>query len=166
MVEAATTPATSIRRIAAHRGMLVAVGFITVLILTSVAAPVISPYSPTEQLDIVQQKALSPSWAHPFGTDVAARDLLSRVIYGGRTSLSVALLAVLLSATVGITFGMIAGYVGGVVDTVMMRALDGAMAIPRVLVLIVALSFWSNGGETALILGIGLTGWFGMSRLI
>jgi peptide/nickel transport system permease protein len=155
-----------LRAMLANRGMLLAITFIVMLILVALAAPIISPYSPTEQLDIVRQKGLPPSWAHPFGTDVAARDLLSRVIYGGRTSLSVALLAVMLSTTVGVAFGMIAGYLGGIVDTVMMRALDGVMAIPRVLVLIVALSFWSNGGETALILGIGLTGWFGMSRLI
>jgi peptide/nickel transport system permease protein len=146
--------------------MFAAVVFIVVLVLVAIAAPLITPYSPTEQLDIVRQKGLPPSWAHPFGTDVASRDLLSRVIYGGRTSLSVALLAVVLSTTVGIAFGMIAGYLGGIVDTVMMRTLDGLLAIPRVLLLIVALSFWSNGGATALILGIGLTGWFGMSRLV
>jgi peptide/nickel transport system permease protein len=162
----ATPRTTGWRSVISHRGMLLAVGFIGVLIVVALAAPVISPYSPTEQLDIIHQKALPPSWSHPFGTDVAARDLLSRVIYGARTSLSVALLAVALSTTVGIAFGMAAGYLGGLVDTIMMRALDGLLAIPRVLVLIVALSFWSNGGETALILGIGLTGWFGMSRLV
>jgi peptide/nickel transport system permease protein len=156
----------SLRNILARRGMVLALAFIGLLAVVALAAPIVSPYSPTEQLDIVRQKALPPSWAHPFGTDVAARDLLSRVIYGGRTSLSVALLAVMVSTTVGLAFGMIAGYLGGVTDAVMMRTLDGIMAIPRVLVLVVALSFWSSGGETALILGIGLTGWFGMSRLV
>src|SRR4051812_4117572 len=156
----------SLRNVLAHRGMTAAIIFIGLLVAVSLAAPLVSPYSPTEQLDIVRQKGLPPSWAHPFGTDVAARDLLSRVIYGGRTSLSVALLAGLVSATVGLAVGMIAGFLGGVTDALMMRTLDGIMAIPRVLVLIVALSFWSNGGETALILGIGLTGWFGMSRLV
>jgi ABC-type dipeptide/oligopeptide/nickel transport systems, permease components len=159
-------PGAGWRGIVSHRGLLLAVGFIGAMVLVALAAPIISPYSPTEQLDIIRQKALPPSWSHPFGTDVAARDLLSRVIYGARTSLSVALLAVALSTTVGIAFGMIAGYLGGAVDTLMMRTLDGLLAIPRVLVLIVALSFWSDGGETALILGIGLTGWFGMSRLV
>src|SRR5207302_5572513 len=66
----------------------------------------------------------------------------------------------------GVAFGMIAGYIGGVTDTIMMRTLDGLLSIPRVLLLIVLLSFWANGSESALILGIGVTGWFGMSRLV
>jgi len=152
--------------IVSRRGALIAATFIALLALIAMAAPIISPYSPTAQLDIVLQKAQPPSWAHLFGTDIASRDLLSRVIYGGRTSLSVALLAVVLSTTVGIAYGMVAGYAGGVTDMVMMRLLDGLLAIPRVLLLIVALSFWSGGGEPALIIGIGLTGWFGMSRLV
>ena len=145
---------------------MISAAFILVLIVVALAAPMVSPYSPTDQIDIVRQKTMPPSWAHPFGTDISSRDLLSRVIYGSRTSLSVALLAVLLSTTVGVGVGLIAGYAGGLTDTVLMRMLDGLIAIPRVLLLIVALSFWSNGGATALILGIGLTGWFGMSRLV
>jgi peptide/nickel transport system permease protein len=145
---------------------LIAALFVAVLALTAVFAPLVSPYSPTEQIDIVHQKAIPPSLAHPFGTDIASRDVLSRVIYGGRTSLTVALLAVVLLTTVGVTIGLIAGYFGGIVDTLLMRALDGLIAIPRVLLLVVGLSFIANGSETALILGIGLTGWFGMSRLV
>lgn len=164
---AVPTPRFSLaRRLRSHRAAALASLFIVMLVVTAIAAPLLSPYSPTEQLDIVQQKTQPPSWSHPFGTDIASRDLLSRVIYGTRTSLTVALLAVLLSTTVGLGIGMIAGYVGGATDAILMRALDGLLAIPRVLLLIVALSFWSNGGETALILGIGLTGWFGMSRLV
>jgi peptide/nickel transport system permease protein len=154
------------RAIASHRGTLVAAVFIVLLTIVALSAPIISPYSPTQQLDIVNLKAHAPSLAHPFGTDLASRDILSRVIYGSRTSLAVALLAVVLSTTVGIAFGLIAGYVGGVTDAVMMRILDGLLAIPRVLLLIVLLSLWANGSESALILGIGLTGWFGMSRLV
>ena len=145
---------------------LIAALFVAALALTAVFAPLVSPYSPTEQIDIVHQKAIPPSLAHPFGTDIASRDVLSRVIYGGRTSLTVALLAVVLLTTVGVTIGLIAGYFGGIVDTLLMRALDGLIAIPRVLLLVVGLSFIANGSETALILGIGLTGWFGMSRLV
>src|SRR5207253_6416651 len=90
---------------------------------------------------------------------------LSRVIYGARTSLSVALLAVLLSTTLGVAYGMAAGYLGGRTDTILMRALDGLLAIPRVLLLIVLLSYWQKG-STAVILGIGFTGWFTIARLI
>lgn len=155
-----------IRGLLTRRGTLIALTFVALLALVAVAAPLISPYSPTQQLDLVKMKAQPPSFAHPFGTDIAARDLLSRVIYGGRTSLSVAMLAVLLTTTLGVAYGMVAGYVGGVTDILMMRALDALMAIPRVLLLIVALSFWANGSEAAMIIGIGLTGWFGMSRLV
>jgi peptide/nickel transport system permease protein len=154
------------RAIASHRVSLVAAVFIVALTIVALSAPIISPYSPTATLDLVNLKAHAPSLAHPFGTDLASRDLLSRVIYGSRTSLAVALLAVVLSSTIGIAFGLTAGYVGGVTDTVMMRLLDGFLAIPRVLLLIVLLSLWADGSESALILGIGLTGWFGMSRLV
>jgi peptide/nickel transport system permease protein len=154
------------RKLFRQRGPSIAVVFIMVLALIALAAPIISPYSPTAQLDIVNLKGQAPSWAHPFGTDVTSRDLLSRVIYGARTSLAVALLAVVLSTTVGVGFGLIAGYAGGVVDSIMMRTLDALLTIPRVLILIVALSFWPEGGAATMILGIGLTGWFGMSRLV
>ena len=154
------------RAIASHRGVFVATVFIALLTIVALSAPIISPYSPTATLDLVNLKAHAPSLAHPFGTDLASRDLLSRVIYGSRTSLAVALLAVVLSSTIGIAFGLTAGYVGGITDAAMMRVLDGLLAIPRVLLLIVLLSVWADGSESALILGIGLTGWFGMSRLV
>jgi peptide/nickel transport system permease protein len=152
--------------IASRRAATVAAAFIVLLMIVALAAPLISPYSPTAQLDIIKLRAHAPTIAHPFGTDLASRDLLSRVIFGTRTSLAVALLAVVLSTTVGIAYGMTAGYVGGTTDAVMMRILDGLLTIPRVLMLIVLLGLWANGSEAALILGIGFTGWFGMSRLI
>jgi peptide/nickel transport system permease protein len=145
--------------------MLVAAAFILLITFAAVAAPLVSPYSPVEQPDIVGLRTQPPSIAHPFGTDLASRDVLSRVIWGARTSLSVALLAVLLSTTVGLAYGMTAGYVGGAVDTVLMRALDGLLAIPRVLLLIVLLSIW-KGQTMAMIVGIGLTGWFTIARLV
>src|SRR4051794_40177003 len=110
---------------------IVAATFIVLLSLIAIAAPIVSPYSPTEHLDIVKLRAQAPTWAHPFGTDLSSRDLLARVIYGARTSLSVALLAVLVSTTLGVGYGMMAGYAGGSVDTILMRALDGMIAIPR-----------------------------------
>ena len=144
---------------------IVAAIFVVLIAIVAIAAPIVSPYSPTEQLDIVALRAQPPSMAHLFGTDLASRDVLSRVIYGARTSLSVALLAVLLSTTLGVAYGMIAGYIGGRTDAILMRLLDGLLAIPRVLLLIVLLSYWQKG-SMAIILGIGLTGWFQIARLI
>lgn len=148
-----------------RKGTLAAGAFVVILVVIALAAPLVSPYSPSEQLDIVNLRAHAPTLAHPFGTDLASRDVLTRVLYGARVSLSVALIAVILSTTLGVVYGMTAGYVGGRVDSVMMRALDGVIAIPRVLLLIVLLSYWQQGA-TALVLGIGLTGWFTIARLV
>src|ERR1044071_5775006 len=90
-------------RLLGGRTPVVGAAFIVLLVAAALFAPVISPYSPTQQIDIVRLRAQPPSLAHPFGTDVASRDVLSRVIYGGRTSLTVALLAVVLLTTVGVT---------------------------------------------------------------
>ena len=129
-------------------------------------APLLAPYAPSAQLDIVGLKSRAPSLAHPFGTDRYSRDVLSRVIYGARISLSVATLAVLLSATLGTAYGVVAGYVGGRLDGAMMRLLDAFLAIPRVLLLVAVLSLWSPVPLPWLILVIGLTGWFEVSRLV
>ena len=129
-------------------------------------APLLAPYSPNTQLDIIGLKNRPPSLAHPFGTDQYSRDLLSRMLFGARISLSVALLAVLLSATVGTAYGLAAGYFGGRIDAIMMRLLDACLAIPRVLLLVAVLALWSPVPLGALIGIIGLTGWFEVSRLV
>jgi peptide/nickel transport system permease protein len=82
-------------------GFWSSLALIGVLCSVALLAPLLAPYSPNEQLDIIALKSRAPSLAHPFGTDQYSRDLLSRVLFGARISLSVAMLAVLLSATVG-----------------------------------------------------------------
>jgi peptide/nickel transport system permease protein len=139
---------------------------ILLLCLIALFAPQLAPYPPNAQLDIVALKSQPPSAAHPLGTDQYSRDLLSRMLFGARISLSVAMLAVLLSATVGTAYGLISGYLGGRVDAIMMRLLDACLAIPRVLLLIAVLALWSPVPLWALILVIGLTGWFEVSRLV
>src|SRR5690242_19860476 len=134
--------------------------------LVALLAPLIAPYSPSAQLDIIGLKSQPPSAAHPLGTDQYSRDLLSRMLFGARISLSVAMLAVLLAATVGTAYGLVAGYLGGRADAIMMRLLDACLAIPRVLLLVAVLSLWSPVPLTMLILVIGLTGWFEVSRLV
>jgi peptide/nickel transport system permease protein len=139
-----------------------------ILLLCAVAllAPVLAPYGPNEQLDIVGLRSKPPSLAHPLGTDQYSRDLLSRMLFGARISLSVAMLAVLLSATIGTAYGVVAGYVGGHLDSVMMRLLDAFLAIPRVLLLVALLALWSPVPLYALVAIIGFTGWFEVSRLV
>src|SRR5689334_10484777 len=139
---------------------------ILLLCLIALFAPQLAPYPPNAQLDIIGLKSQPPSAAHPLGTDQYSRDLLSRMLFGARISLSVAMLAVLLSATVGTAYGLIAGYLGGRIDAIMMRILDAFMAIPRVLLLVALLALWSPVPLYALIVIIGFTGWFEVSRLV
>jgi peptide/nickel transport system permease protein len=87
-------------------------------------------------------------------------------VTGARISLSVALLAVALSVTLGAAVGLIAGYWGGAIDAVLMRMVDGALAIPRLFILLLVLATWERVPVGALILFIGITGWFATSRLI
>lgn len=144
----------------------VALAVLAFLYTVAVLAPVIAPYSLSQQLDIVALKNQAPSLAHPFGTDRYSRDLLTRVLFGARVSLTVATLAVLMSALVGTLWGLTAAAVGGVVDTLLMRVLDAFLAIPRVLLLVAILALWNPVPLSVLIALLGLTGWFDVSRLV
>jgi peptide/nickel transport system permease protein len=139
---------------------------IALLVIAAIFGPLVSSYGCNEQLDIIHLKNAPPSWSHPFGTDQYSRDVLTRVLCGARISLAVATLAVLLSTTLGTAYGVLAGYIGGRVDNVMMRVLDGFLAIPRVLLLIAVLTLWNQVPVAGLILLLGATGWFGVSRLV
>lgn len=144
----------------------VALVVLTVVVLAALFAPVLAPYDPSAQLDIVRLKSLAPSLAHPFGTDPYSRDVLSRVLYGARVSLSIAFAAVALSVSFGVLVGVVAGYVGGVVDAVLMRLVDAALAIPRLLLIIAVVALWGSVGVTALTMLIAGVTWFAVSRLV
>jgi peptide/nickel transport system permease protein len=144
----------------------VALVVLVLLYLSALLAPIIAPYECSQQLDIVTLKNHAPRLANPFGTDRFSRDVLSRVLCGARVSLSVATLAVVMSAIVGTLYGLVAAVAGGVVDTVLMRLLDAMLSIPRVLLLIAILALWSPVPLPMLIVLLGLTGWFDVSRLV
>lgn len=110
--------------------------------------------------------AAPPSTAHPLGTDLLGRDVLSRLASGGRVSLAVGALAVLFASALGGTVGLVAGYKGGVVDTILMRIVDAALAIPRLFILLLLVLVWDRIPLPALIVVIGVTGWFGTARLV
>jgi len=132
--------------------------------LAALLAPLVLN-DPAAMPDVVAG-ATPPSLTHPFGTDQLNRDILSRVMHGGRISLAVAGLAVLLSLGLGSLVGLVAGYVGGRLDAVLMRAVDAALAIPRLFVILLLLVVWERIPLGALILVLGTTGWFATSRLV
>jgi peptide/nickel transport system permease protein len=158
--------ALGVRRILRRPSSRVAFFVLGVIVLVGLLAPLIAPYNPSAQPDIVLLKSLSPSLAHPFGTDPYSRDVLSRVIYGARLSLMIGVLATIVSLTVGVAYGAVAGYVGGILDAVMMRVLDAFLSIPRLLLLIGVLVAWPGFSIGALVVFLGLTGWFGLSRIV
>ena len=153
-------------RIIERRPSRLALGILTTIVFIGLMAPLIAPYDPAAQPDIVAVKELPPSFAHPFGTDPYSRDVFSRVVYGARLSLLIGVLATVVSLTFGVAYGAIAGYAGGFVDAVMMRILDAFLAIPRLLLLVAILAGWPRLSIGALILFLGLTGWFGLSRIV
>jgi len=111
----------------AMAGMILAI----ILILASILAPVLTPYAFDKQ--DMSARFAPISAAHPFGTDNLGRDLLTRILYGGRTSLLVALLAIIISTAVALLLGSAAGYFGGWVETTIMRVMDVLMSIPSIL---------------------------------
>ena len=156
----------AMRRLRRNRVAMGSLALLVVFVAAAAFAPFVAPYAPDAQPDIVRLTRLPPSWSHPFGTDTFSRDVLSRVIYGARISLGVATLAIVLAMSVGTAWGAIAGYAGGTTDAVMMRIIDALLAVPRILILLLVLGLWGRISLPMLVLVLGLTGWFGTSRLV
>ena len=123
----------------------------------------LAPYDPTASG--VAPAYRPPSLAHPFGTDWAGRDVFSRVLYGGRYSLSIGVVAVSLALVVGVPLGAVAGYAGGWVDETIMRLVDVLYAFPF-LVLAIALVAVFGQGFWKLVGALVAVGWIGYARLI
>jgi peptide/nickel transport system permease protein len=135
-------------------------------VLAALFAPLLTPYDPAAQLDIVRLRSLAPSFAHPLGTDPYSRDVLARVLFGARVSLAIAFAAVALSVSFGVLVGVVAGYLGGVVDVLLMRLVDAALAIPRLLLIIAVVALWGSVSVFTLTLLIAGVSWFAVSRLV
>lgn len=132
----------------------------------ALAAPLVAPYAPSAQLDIVALQNRPPSFAHPLGTDLYSRDVWSRLLFGARVSLAVGALGMGVAVTVGTAVGAVAGYWRGAVDAVLMRVVDVGLSVPRIFVLLVLAGLWERMPVGVLVLAIGLTSWFGTSRLV
>lgn len=122
------------RRLLKNPSAVIGLVVATLLVLMAIFAPLLIPYDIDEQ-DLFNTRA-APSIEHPFGTDELGRDVLSRVVYGSRFSLSIGVLSVLVGTTIGMLFGAIAGYFGGATDNIIMRFIDVLQSIPGILLAI------------------------------
>jgi len=126
-------------------------------------APWIASYEPGA-IDL-RRVAASPSLAHPLGTDELGRDVLTRVLYGGRVSLGVGVCSMAIAVSIGVCYGTVAGFYGGRLDALMMRAVDFLLSFPAIFVLLILASF-QRGSVLSVIVYIGLFGWMGIARLV
>ncbi|MCA2377943.1 ABC transporter permease [Agrobacterium sp. 22-211-1] len=135
---------------------------IVLFIALSLLAPFIAPYDPAAQN--LGNRLAFPDATHWFGTDELGRDILSRILYGGRVTLGMVIAVVVLVAPIGLAIGCIAGYFGGIVDTVLMRVTDVFLAFPRLILALAFVAALKPGVESA-ILAIALTAWPPYARL-
>jgi peptide/nickel transport system permease protein len=145
---------------------LAAAGILLLILFAVMAlfAPQLAPYNPAA-IDLLHRLA-PPSAAHWFGTDELGRDILSRIIYGARLSLTVAVSVVAVSLSLGILLGGVAGYYGGHIDTALnIFAMNAFMALPGILLAIAFVAFLGPG-LINLILALSIGGWVGYARLV
>ena len=133
------------------------------LVVLAVLAPVLAPWDPNRP--DLRNMLGEPSRAHPLGTDQLGRDVLSRMLYGARVSLTVGFVSVGIATAIGIVLGALAGYRGGVVDATIMRLVDLMLVFPRFFLLLAVLAFLRPSIWTIMAV-IGLTGWMGVTRLV
>ena len=164
------------------------VGLLALIVAACFLGPLL-PWLPHPNVQDLSRIAESPSWQHWFGTDQLGRDLLARVLYGGRISLLVGVVATGVSLVIGVTYGLVSGYAGGRLDALMMRLVDVLFALPFiVLVIIFSLSVeepaqqltqWVSGvtgwsvemvspmtGLIPLFIAIGALGWLTLARIV
>lgn len=151
------------RRFCRHRLNVIAFWFLIALIVLCVLGPFLSPYAQDAQN--LELKAVDASAQHWFGTDTLGRDMLTRILHGGRVSLAVGLLATLVAACIGVTYGLISGLAGGRVDAAMMRVVDILYAFPFInfvilLMVVFGRQFW------LIFVAIGAVEWLTMARVV
>jgi peptide/nickel transport system permease protein len=141
---------------------------LSLLVIMAVFAPLLAPYDPLQTS--LSARLEPPAFAggtpaHLLGTDKLGRDVLSRIIYGARVSLSVSLLVILVTATIGTVLGILGGYLGGVSDGFLMRFTDISLAFPGILIALL-LAVTMGPSFTTVVLAICLLGWAPYARLI
>jgi len=152
------------------RRAVIGLSIIGVLTLVAVLAPLLAPLDPNAQPDILRTRFLAPFSTGPdgtmywLGTDRFGRDILSRLMYGSRISLTVGVLSVAVSVVLGCAVGVAAALAGGWIERALMAATDTILAMPRLVVLLVLVALWEPS-LPLVVLVLGLTGWMGIARL-
>lgn len=158
------TPARrALRRFLRRPPAAAAAAFLVALGLAAVLAPRLSPYPP-ETIDLASMSA-PPSGAHWLGTDENGRDVLSRILHGGRVSLTVALLSMAIAVALGTLLGGVAGYRGGWTDRLVSQLVDGMLAIPLFFLWLLVLTSLGPSPLT-IVLVLGTTGWMPVARVV
>lgn len=139
--------------------------------LAALLAPFLAPFDPNDQLVLLPEAGSGlvrspPSPAHLLGTDQLGRDILSRVLFGARISLTIGFLSVAISATIGAVLGAVAGYVGGILDSAIMRFVDMVMAFPRLVLLMAVVALFEDPSILLIVLVLGLTQWPQTTRIV
>ena len=161
--ESKTYLADAWNRFKANKLALIGLCFLALMAICSILIPILSKYTYDGQ-DMANTFA-GPSMEHFLGTDRFGRDVLVRIMYGGRISLSVGFSAAIISLLVGVTYGAVAGYIGGKVDMVMMRIVDALYSVPDMLYLIM-ITVVMGSNFLSIILGICISSWMGMARQV
>ena len=138
---------------------------LAVLLLCSALAPVLSPHDPTDKNVIDSRIAPFQVSDYPLGTDILGRDMLSRLIYGARTTVYISLVALATGMIVGTVLGLIAGYLGGIMGATIMRVADAVMGFPTILVALVIVVLLGQGTEN-IIIAVAVTVWARFARMI
>jgi peptide/nickel transport system permease protein len=167
-LSAATTtePAQRQGRARSFVNPLLLLGIAVMVVLTAVLViyPMISPYSPTDP-NFLEPTFADPSWRHPLGTDNFGRDTLTRLAYGGRIDVVIALVATLVTLVVGGFLGLLTGYYGGWFDSILMRLVDFTLTMPY-LVLVIAIVAILGPGTWNIVYAIWLVGWVAYARIV
>ena len=151
------------RRYIRHRLALAGMIFLVAIGLAALFAPWLSPYEPDTMS--LPDSRLEPSLEHPLGTDSLGRDNVTRVLFGGRVSITVALLAVAISSTIGTVLGTLSGFSGGWTDTIIMRLTDVFLSFPLLLLLIVLMTILDPSATNVVVI-IGFFTWMGTARIV
>ena len=152
------------RRFRASRMAMAGAILVTVMVATGLFAPLLAPYAYDREFR--DDWNAGPSAKHWLGVDPLSRDALSRVVYGARVSLQVAVAATAVSVVIGVAVGALAGYLGGWTDELLMRTADTFSAFPGILLAVVIMAAMENRSLMLLFLVLGLVGWPGLARIV